>query len=41
MAQRGVVILQYIAIDEKIANVLTNHISVMNFGYFQEELGMA
>ena len=38
--QRGAVKLQYVAMDEKIANVLTKPLARVNFEYFREKLGV-
>ena len=40
MVQRGAVKLQYVATDEKIANVLTNPLARVNFKYFRDKLGV-
>ena len=40
MVQRGVVKLQYVAIDEQIANVLMNPLARVKFEYFKEKLGV-
>ena len=41
MVQRGAVKLQYVAMDEKIANVLTKPLAKVNFEYFREKLGFS
>ena len=40
MVQRGVVKLQYVAMEEHIADVLTKPLSRMKFDYFREKLGV-
>ena len=40
MVQRGAVKLQYVATDEKIADVLTNPLARVKFEYFRENLGV-
>ena len=40
MVQKGIVKLQYIATDENIADVMTNPISITNFGHFRYMLSM-
>ena len=40
MVQRGAVKLQYVAIDEKIADVLTKPLARVKFEYFREKLGV-
>ena len=40
MVQRGVVELQYVAIEEQIADVLTNPLARLRFEYFMEKLGV-
>ena len=40
MVQRQVVKLQYVAIDEQIANVLTKPLARVKFDYFREKLGV-
>ena len=40
MVQKGVVKLQYVAIEEHIANVLTNPLARVKFEYFREKLGV-
>ena len=40
MVQRGAVKLQYIAMDEHIANVLTKPLARVKFEYFRENLGV-
>ena len=40
MVQRGVVKLQYVAMDEHIANVLTKPLAKVKFEYFKEKLGV-
>jgi hypothetical protein len=38
MVQKGVVRLQYVAIDAQVADVLTNLLSRMKFEYFRDKL---
>ena len=38
MVQRGVVKLQYVAMDKQIANVLTKPLARVKFEYFREKL---
>ena len=40
MAQRGEVNLQYVAMDEQIADVLTKPLAKVKFEYFRENLGV-
>ena len=40
MVQRGVVKLQYVVIDEQIADVLTKPLARVKFEYFRENLGV-
>ena len=40
MVQREVVKLQYVAIDEQIADVLTKPLARVKFEYFRERLGV-
>ena len=40
MVQRGAVKLQYIVMDEKIADVLTKPLARVKFEYFREKLGV-
>ena len=40
MVHRGEVKLQYIAMDEQIADVLTKPLARVNFEYFREKLGV-
>ena len=40
MVQRGVVKLQYVAMDEQIADVLTKPLARVKFEYFMEKLGV-
>jgi hypothetical protein len=40
MVQRGAMKLQYVAIDEQIADVLTKPRSKMKFVYFRDKLGV-
>ena len=40
MVQRGVVKLQYVATEEKIADVLMNPLARVKFEYFRENLGV-
>ena len=40
MVQRGAVKLQYVAMDEQIADVLTNTLARVKFEYFNEKLGV-
>lgn len=41
VVQRGAVKLDYVAFGEQFANVLTKHLSRINFEYFSERLGLA
>jgi hypothetical protein len=41
MVQRKVVLVQYLPIDEQVADVLTKPITRMKFKYFRDRLGMA
>jgi hypothetical protein len=41
MVQRRTIKLQYIRIDEKIADILTKPLSLGKFVYFRDKLGMA
>jgi hypothetical protein len=40
MVQRGIVKLQYVAMDEHIADVLTKPLSKVKFVYFRDKLGV-
>jgi hypothetical protein len=40
MVQRGVVKLQYVGTDEKVADVLTKPLSHVKFEYFRDKLGV-
>ena len=40
MVQRGAVKLQYVAMDEQIADVLTQPLARVKFEYFREKLGV-
>ena len=40
MVQRGVVKLQYVAMDNQIADVLTKPLARVKFEYFMEKLGV-
>ena len=40
MVQRGVVKLQYMAMDEQIADMLTKPLARVKFEYFRERLGV-
>ena len=40
MVQRGAVKLQYVAMEEQIADVLTNPLVRVKFEYFREKLGV-
>ena len=40
MVQRGVVKLQYVAIDEQISDVLTKPLARVKFEYFRDKLGV-
>ena len=40
MVQRGVVKLQYVAMDEQIADVLMKPLARVKFEYFREKLGV-
>ena len=40
MVRRGEVKLQYVATDEKIADVLTKPLAIVKFEYFREKLGV-
>ena len=40
MVQRGAVKLQYVAMEEHIADVLTKPLARLNFEYFREILGV-
>ena len=40
MVQRGAVKLQYVAMKEPIADVLTKPLARVNFEYFREKLGV-
>ena len=40
MVQRGAVKLQYVVMEEQIADVLTNPLARVKFEYFREKLGV-
>ena len=40
MVQRGVVKLQYVAMDEHIVDVLSKPLARVKFEYFREKLGV-
>ena len=40
MVQKGVVKLQYVAIEEQIADVLTKPLARVKYEYFKEKLGV-
>ena len=40
MVEKGAVKLQYVAIDEKVADVLTKPLSKVKFEYFRDNLGV-
>ena len=40
MVQRGAVKLQYVAMEEQIADVLMNPLARVKFEYFREKLGV-
>ena len=40
MVQRGAVKLQYVAMDEQIADLLTKPLARVKFEYFREKLGV-
>ena len=40
MVQRGVVKLQYVAVDEQITDVLMKPLARLKFKYFREKLGV-
>ena len=40
MVQRGAIKLHYVAMNEQIANVLTNPLARVKFEYFREKLGV-
>jgi hypothetical protein len=40
MVQKGAMRLQYVATDEKVADVLTKSLSRMKFEYFRDKLGV-
>jgi hypothetical protein len=40
MVQRGVIKLQYVGIDEQVADVLTKPLSRVKFEYFRDKLGI-
>ena len=40
MVHKGVVKLQYVVTEERIANVLTNPLARMKFEYFKQKLGV-
>ena len=41
LVQRGALKLQYIRIDEQIADILTKPLTTTKFMYFRDKLGMA
>ena len=41
LVQRGAMKLQYIRIDEQIADILTKPLTASKFVYFRDKLGMA
>ena len=41
MVHKGMVKLQYVSTEEKIADVMTNPLSVMKFRHLWDKLGMA
>ena len=40
MVHKGDIKLQYVSIDEKVANVLTKPLSRVKFEYFHDKLGV-
>jgi hypothetical protein len=40
MVQRGVVELHYISMDDQIADILTKPLSIVNYEYFSDKLGV-
>jgi hypothetical protein len=40
MVQRGAVRLQYVTIEEKVADLLTKPLSRMKFDHFRDKLGV-
>ena len=40
MVEKGAVKFQYVAIDEKVVDVLTNLLSKVKFEYFRDKLGV-
>jgi hypothetical protein len=38
--QRGEVVLQYISTDEQTTNILTKPLSMINFSYLRDKLGL-
>ena len=40
MVQKGAIKLQYVSIDEKVANVMTKPLSQVKFEYFHDKLGL-
>jgi len=40
IVQKGVLKLQYISIDEQVADIFTKPFSRVNFSYFRERLGV-
>ena len=40
MMQKGAIKLQYVSIDEQVANVLTKYFSRVKFEHFRDKLGM-
>ena len=41
MVQKGAIRLQYISIEEQIADIFTKPLPAVKFVYFQDKLGMA
>ena len=40
MVQKGAIKLQYVSIDEQVADVLTKSLSRVKFEYFHDKLGV-
>ena len=40
MVQKGALKLQYVSIDEEVADILTKSLSRVKFEYFREKLGV-
>ena len=40
MVHKGAIELQFVSIDEKVADVLTKHMSHVKFEHFQDRLGV-